>query len=206
MSGWFIPPSQNPGPICSVLFKVLLMCCGKSATKARPLPDPMLVGNPVLSLGQMRFSGGPETEFPRAAACTVSLLSVLFRSLLLSGRAQSLLNSNVSLPFLSVLTGRGGYSLGGLVGAGSWKCWPEACHWDWSLPKWQLYEHWESWQRSSGFSESSPGPGSGIKAATGPGGTLGGRRVIIQHGGGVRSSPSKSCRISFFIVSQLLCH
>ena len=38
----------------------------------------------------------------------------------------SLLNSNISLPFLSVLTGRGGYSLGGLAGAGSWKCWPEA--------------------------------------------------------------------------------
>ena len=35
-----------------------------------------------------------------------------------------MLNSNVSLPFLSVLTGRGGYSLGG--SAGSWKCWPEA--------------------------------------------------------------------------------
>ena len=34
--------------------------------------------------------------------------------------------ANISLPFLSVLTGRGGYSLGGLAGAGSWKCWPEA--------------------------------------------------------------------------------
>ena len=205
MSGWFIP-SQNSGPICSVQFKVLLTCCTKSATKARPLPDPMLVGNPVLSLGQMRFSSGPEIDFPRAAACTVSLLSVLFRSLWLSGRAQSLLNSNVSLPFLSVLTGRGGYSLGSSVGARSWKCWPEACHRDWSLPKRRLYEFRESWQRSSGFSETSPGPGSGIKAASGPGGALGGRRVIIQHGGGVRSSPSKSCRISFFIISQLLCH
>ena len=67
-------------------------------------------------------------DFPRAAASIVNLLSVLFRScsLQLSGRAQSLLNSNVSLPFLSVLTGRGGYSLGGSAGAGSWKCWPEA--------------------------------------------------------------------------------
>ena len=74
----------------------------------------------------MRFSGGPEIDFPRAAACTVSLLSVLFHSLLLSGREQSLLNSNVSLPFLSVLTRRGRYSLGGSAGAGSWKCWPEA--------------------------------------------------------------------------------
>ena len=74
----------------------------------------------------MRFSRGPEIDFPRAAACTVSLLSVLFHSLQLSGRAQYLFNSIVSLPFLSVLTGRGGYSLGGSVGAGSWKCWAEA--------------------------------------------------------------------------------
>ena len=34
--------------------------------------------------------------------------------------------------------------------------------------------------------ETSPGPGSGIKAASGPGEALGGRRVIIQHGGEVR--------------------
>ena len=60
----------------------------------------------------MRFSGGPEIDFPRAAACTVSLLSVLFPSLRLSRGAQSLFNSNVPLPFLSVLTRRGGYSLG----------------------------------------------------------------------------------------------
>lgn len=51
-------------------------------------------------------------DFPRAAASIANLLSVLFRPLRLSGRAQSLLNSNVSLPFLTVLTGRGGYSLG----------------------------------------------------------------------------------------------
>ena len=65
-------------------------------------------------------------DFPRAAANIANLLSVLFHSLQLSGRVQSLLNSNVSLPFLSVLTRRDGYSLGGLAGAGSWKCWPEA--------------------------------------------------------------------------------
>ena len=48
--GWFIPPSQSPGPMCSVhlMFKVLLTCYTKSATKAGPLPDPMLVGNPNL--------------------------------------------------------------------------------------------------------------------------------------------------------------
>ena len=44
----------------------------------------------------------------------------------LPGRAQFLLNSNVSLPFLSVFMERGGYSLDGLAGAGFWKCWPEA--------------------------------------------------------------------------------
>ena len=49
--------------------------------------------------------------------------------------------------------------------------------------------------------ETSPGPGLDIKAASSPGEALGGRRVIIQHGGGVRSSPSKSCRISFFIIA-----
>ena len=65
-------------------------------------------------------------DFPRAAASIANLLSVLFHSLQLSGRAQFLLNSNVSLPFLSVLTRRGGYSLGSLAGAGSWKCWSEA--------------------------------------------------------------------------------
>ena len=30
----------------------------------------------------------------------------------------------------------------------------------------------------------SPGPGSGIKAASGPGGALGGGHVVIQYGGG----------------------
>ena len=65
-------------------------------------------------------------DFPRAAASIANLLSVLFRSLRLSDRAQSLLNSKVSLPCLSVLTGREGYNLGGLAGARSWKCWPEA--------------------------------------------------------------------------------
>ena len=57
-------------------------------------------------------------DFHRAAASIANLLSALSRSLQLSGRAQSLLNSNVSLPFLSVL-GRGGYSLGSSAGAGS---------------------------------------------------------------------------------------
>ena len=42
----------------------------------------------VLSLGQRRFSGGPKIDFPRAVASIVNLLSVRFRSLWLSGRAQ----------------------------------------------------------------------------------------------------------------------
>ena len=79
-----------------------------------------------MSLGQRRFSGGPEIDFPRAAASIANLLSVLFHSLQLCGRVQSLLKSKVSLPFSSILTRRGGYSLGGSAGARSWKCWPEA--------------------------------------------------------------------------------
>ena len=154
----------------------------------------------------MRFSGGPEIDFPRAAACTVSLLSVLFHSLRLSGRAQSLLNSNVSLPFLSVLTGRGGYSLGGSAGAGSWKCCPEASVTGiGACPNGGSTNSGRAGGGAVAVAETSPGPGSGIKAASGRGGALGGRRVIIQHGGEVRSSPSKSCRISFFIISQFLC-
>ena len=74
----------------------------------------------------MKFFGGPKIDFSRAAASIVNLLSILFHSLWLPGRVQSLLTSNISLSFLSVLTGRGGYSLGGSAGAGSWKCWPEA--------------------------------------------------------------------------------
>ena len=145
----------------------------------------------------MRFSGGPEIDFPRAAACTVSLLSVLFHSLLLSGGAQSLLNSNVSLPFLSVLTGRG-YSLGGSVGAGSGKCWPEASITGiGACPKGGSTNSGRAGRGAVAVAETSPGPGSGIKLASGPGGALGGRRVIIQHGGEVRSSLSKSCRIPF---------
>ena len=42
--------------------------------------------------------------------------------------------------------------------------------------------------------ETSPGPGSGIKAASGPGEALVSRRVIIQHGGGVR--------LNFFFYHQ----
>ena len=47
-------------------------------------------------------------DFPKAAASIANLLSVLFRSIWFSGKAQSLLNSNVSLPFLSILTGETG--------------------------------------------------------------------------------------------------
>ena len=155
----------------------------------------------------MRFSRGPEIDFPRAAACTVSLLSVLFHSLQLSGRAQCLFNSNVPLPFLSVLTGRGGYSLGGSAGAGSWKCWPEASVTGiGACPNGGSTNSRRAGGGAAAAAGTSPGPGSGIKAASSPGGALGGRRVIIQYGGRVRSPPSKSCRTSFFIISQFLCH
>ena len=76
------------------------------------------------------------------------------------------------------------------------------CHRDRSLPRWRLYDLGESWQRSSNCCRTSPGPGLGIKAASGPGGALGGRRVVIRYGGGVRSSPSKSYGIYFFIISH----
>ena len=77
-------------------------------------------------MGQRRFSGGPKIDFPRAAASIVSLLSVLFRSLWLSGRAVSAYFQR--LPPLSVSTHwRGGYSLGCSAGPGSRKCWSEAC-------------------------------------------------------------------------------
>ena len=134
-------------------------------------------------------------DFPRAAAGTVNLLTVLFASLRLSGRARSLLNSNVSLPLLSVLTGRGGYSLGGSAGAGSWKWWPEA-----SVTGIRAYQNSSSTNsgRAGGgaatVAETSPGPESGIKAASSPGEALGSRRVIIQHGGGVR--------LNFFFYHQ----
>ena len=154
----------------------------------------------------MRFFGGPEIGFPRAAASIVNLLSVL-RSLRLSGRAQPLLNSNVSLPFLSVLTGRGGYSLGGSAGARSWKCWPEA-----SVTRIGACR--------GGDSMTSGRAGGGAAAAEGLHLALDGAlrwppvlvehwacgHIDIQYRGGVRSSPSKTCRISFFIISQCLCH
>ena len=133
----------------------------------------------------MRFSGGPEIVFPRAAACSVSLLSVLFRSLRLSGRAQPLLNCNVSLPFLSVLTGRGGYSLGGSVGAGSWKCWPEASVTETgACPNGGSTNSRRAGGGAVAVAETSPGPGSSIKAAS---------LVLLKHW-----KAGVSCRISFF--------
>ena len=57
--------------------------------------------------------------------------------------------------------------------------------------------------RAVAASGTSPGPGLGIKVASGPGGALGGRCIIIQYGRGVRSSPSKSCRISFLFIQSI---
>ena len=92
--------------------------------------------------------------------------------------------------------GRGGYSLGNSAGAGSYKCWPEA-----SVTGIGACQNCSSMNsgraggRAVAAAGTSPGPGLGIKVASGPGGALGGRHVIIQYGGGVRSSPSKSCQI-----------
>ena len=146
--------------------------------------------------GQMRFSGGPEIDFPRAAASIANLLSVLFRSLRLSDRAQSLLNSNISLPFLSVLARRGGYSLGGSAGARSWKCWPEASAT--GIGARRAGSSMTSRRAGGGAAAAagtSPGLGSGIKAASGPGGALGrqARRHLVWGRG--RSSSSKSSQI-----------
>ena len=151
-----------------------------------------------MSLGQRRFSGGPEIDFPRAAASIANLLSVLFHSLQLSGRVQSLLNSKVSLPFSSILTRRGGYSLGGSAGARSWKCWPEA-----SVTGIGVHQNGSSTnsRRAGGIgvaaAGTSPGPGSGIKVASSPGGALGGGCVIIRYGGGAgypSPNPARSQR------------
>ena len=135
-------------------------------------------------------------DFPKAAASIANLLSVLFRSLRLSGRAQSLLNSKVSLLFLSVLTGRGGDSLGSLAGPGSWKCWPEASAT--GIGARRGGGSTNSGRAGGGAAAAagtSLGPGWGIKAASGPGGALGqwARRHPVWGRG--RSSLSKSCQI-----------
>ena len=52
-----IPELWGLYAVCNfhLMFKVLLTCCTKSATKARPLSDPMLAGNP--NLGTISLSG-----------------------------------------------------------------------------------------------------------------------------------------------------
>ena len=63
-----------------------------------------------------------------------------------------------------------------------------------------------SWRAGGGAAAAagtSPGPALGIMVASGPGGALGGRHVTIQYRGGVRSSPSKSCRISFLFIQSI---
>ena len=152
-----------------------------------------------MSLGQRRFSGGPEIDFPRAAASIANLLCVLFPSLRLSGRAQSLLNSNVSLPFLSVLTGRGRYSLGGWAGAGSWKCWPEASVTRIGAPRGggSTTSRRAGGGGAAAAAGTSPGPGSGIKVASSPGGALGRwarHHLVWGRGRSSLSNPARSQR------------
>ena len=88
-------------------------------------------------------------------------------------------------PFLSVLTRRGRYSLGGLDGARSWKCWPEASAT--GIDTCQSCGSMTSERAGRGAvaaAGTSPGPGSSIEAASGPGGALGGGRIIVRYGGG----------------------
>ena len=156
----------------------------------------------------MRFSGGPEIDFPRAAACTVSLLSVLFCSLRLSGGAQSLLNSNVSLPFLSVLTGRGEAGI-------AWAVWLEPD--PGSVAQRLLSPGSEPAQTAAlqtpGELAEEQWPLQKLHLALDR--ALRRPPVVVEHweaGMSLSSMAegsghlSKSCRISFFIISQFLCH
>ena len=99
-----------------------------------------------------------------------------------------------SPPFPSVLTGRGGYNL------------EVQLRWNSEVSIAGIGASRNGGSMNSGragrgaaaAARTSPGPGPGIKAASGPGGTLGSGRVILQYGGGIRLSPPESCRISFF--------
>ena len=86
--------------------------------------------------------------------------------------------------------------MGGSAGAGSWKCWPEA-----SATRIGARRGGSSMTsgRAGGGAAAaagnSPGPGSGIKAASSHDGALGSGRVIILYGGGAghpRPSPARS--------------
>ena len=113
----------------------------------------------------------------------------------------------VQPPFILRGYGRGGYNLGGSAEVEFWGHSPEvsiagigACQNSGSM------NSGGAGGRAVAAAGTSPGPGLGIKVASGPSEALGGRRVIIQYGGGFRLSSSKSCRISCFIISQFLCH
>ena len=94
-------------------------------------------------------------------------------------------------PFLFLLTGTGRYSLGGLAGVECWGRCPEApsagigaCRNGSSMI------FWGAGGRAAAVAGISAGPGSGIKADSGPGGALGGACIIIiQYEGGARSFP-----------------
>ena len=157
--------------------------------------------------GRGGFQEGPRWTFPeQQLALQISCLFSFVPSDSLAEHSFCLIPTSPS-PSCQYSPVDTGYSLGGSAGAGFWEVLARGfCHRDRSPPRWQLYDLRESWQRSSSCCRTSSGPGSGIKAASGPPGALGGGRIIIQYGGGGRSSLSKSCRISFFIISQFLCH
>ena len=104
-------------------------------------------------------------------------------------------------PFLSVLTGRGryslgSYSLGSSAGARSWKCWPKAyatrigaCRGGGSMTSRR------AGRGAAAAAGTSPGPGLGIKAASGPGGALSQWARCHPVWGRGRSSSCKSPQI-----------
>ena len=91
--------------------------------------------------------------------------------------------------------GRGGYNLGGSAEVEFWGHSPEvsiagigACQ------NGSCTNSGRAGGRAVAAAGTSPGPGLAIKAASSPGGALGGRRVIIQYGGGVKSTQEQSLR------------
>ena len=71
--------------------------------------------------------------------------------------------------------------------------------WDRSLPEWRLTDlRGGAGRGAEAVAGISAGPGSGIKIVSGPGGALGGRRIIIHYGGGARSSPPNPVEFLFY--------
>ena len=150
-------PGKDTGVGCHFLFQSVKVKSGSEVTQScLTFSDPMdcsLPGSSIHGIFQARVLEWGAIAFS-------------------AGRAQSLLNSNVSLPFLLLLTRRGGYSLGSLAGAGSWKCWPEV-----SATRMRAC-------RGGGSATSgTAGRGAAAAAGTSPGPGLGIRQplVLMEH-------------------------